>query len=77
MYNDGGISANPALLRLRALTYRVGEYGWGPKSEILPGRTAAAARLLHTSMWWAFVWPREWAVRDFRRWARQLVALLR
>lgn len=42
---------------LRALPYRVGEFGWGPKSEILPGQTAAAARIASTILWWVIVWP--------------------
>lgn len=57
---------------LRDLCYDISEYGWGPKSEVLPGRIASAARALHSVMWWCFVWPWEWAARDFQRWARWL-----
>lgn len=54
----------------RELTYRVGEYGWGNKSEVLPGRAAAAARVLHLAMWWVFVWPTQWTVRKSNAFAR-------
>lgn len=56
---------------MRDLTYWVGDFGWGPKSEELPGRVAAFARGLHVVMWWVFVWPSRWgfyARRFFGRW---------
>lgn len=56
--------------RLKRAIYAISDYGWGPKSEVLPGAHAAIARTLHTAMWWVFVWPREWAARDMRRWLR-------
>lgn len=59
-------------MTLREWVYAVSDHGWGPRSEELPGVRAWCARQVHTVAWWVVVWPREWAVKDLRRWLRAL-----